>query len=303
MNLPARARSAHNFAGVVGGPSRPKMLRFSPTTGDYTRETILTFTGHIPSGGQQLKCKVGDHLEVAIGDDGREGGVQAGRFDRRRRARWRCACADGIRFYDAASRFTYYDADAPPTISSLAPRLGTSRGSLGAHRPRVQPRADRAVALPSARSSPPPASWTAAASRARRRRRPPASAACRSASRMTAAAAGAWRTIGSSPTTPQRCRSRRSSAAPSAADAAAATTTVEVAGANFAPLGDALRCRFGAAAATAATFVDGGRVRCEAHAPSAAAGSVDLRLSRDGGRSWSDGALPFTFYDARQCSR
>ena len=89
-----------------------------------------------------------------------------------------------------------------------------------------------------------------------------------------------------------------SSAAPSAADAAAATTTVEVAGANFAPLGDALRCRFGAAAATAATFVDGGRVRCEAHAPSAAAGSVDLRLSRDGGHSWSDGALPFTFYDA-----
>ena len=89
------------FAGVVGGPSRPKMLRFSPTTGDYTRETILTFTGPIPSGGQQLKCKVGDHLEAATAHGGHV----------------RCAAppvaapravavrltADGIRFYDAAS--------------------------------------------------------------------------------------------------------------------------------------------------------------------------------------------------------
>ena len=102
------------------------MLRFSPTTGDYTRETILTFTGPIPSGGQQLKCKVGDHLEAATAF----------------RDHARCAAppvaapravavrltADGIRFYDAASRFTYYDADAPPTISSLAPAFGPERG-------------------------------------------------------------------------------------------------------------------------------------------------------------------------------
>ena len=104
------------------------MLRFSPTTGDYTRETILTFTGHIPSGGQQLKCKVGDHLEAATAAiDGGHARCAAPPVAAPRAVAVRLT-ADGIRFYDAASRFTYYDADAPPTISSLAPAFGPERG-------------------------------------------------------------------------------------------------------------------------------------------------------------------------------
>ena len=103
------------------------MLRFSPTTGDYTRETILTFTGHIPSGGQQLKCKVGDHLEAATALDDGHASCAAPPVAAPRAVAVRLT-ADGIRFYDAASRFTYYDADAPPTISSLAPAFGPERG-------------------------------------------------------------------------------------------------------------------------------------------------------------------------------
>ena len=78
-----------------------------------------------------------------------------------------------------------------------------------------------------------------------------------------------------------------------------ASRAVTLAGANFAPKGDDLVCRFGAGTAlVGASFVGGGSVACDAP-PAASPSTRTLQVSTDGGRSYSRG-LPFAYYDATQ---
>ena len=196
-------------------------------------------------------------------------------------------------------------ADDPVARAGVRPGETAARSSPSA---RVQPRADRAVALRlgtlvAAASVVDGGDGLACASPPSP---PPASGSVRcSASRMTAAAeAGAVADDRPSPITPRALPLTLSSAAPEAwADAAAATTTVEVAGANFAPLGDAaaLPLRRGGGDGLSDLRRRRPCALRDAHAPvrppSAPSTSASRATAAD---SWSDGALPFTFYDARR---
>lgn len=91
-------------------------------------------------------------------------------------------------------------------------------------------------------------------------------------------------------------------ASPNRLPLGAAERIVTVSGANFAPTGAGLVCRFGegegggAGTSTLASFVAGDRLRCAA--PRAPAPRTDtLRVSLDGGASYSTSLVVFAHYD------
>lgn len=56
----------------------------------------------------------------------------------------------------------------------------------------------------------------------------------------------------------------------------------------------ALRCKFGTVAAVAATFITPSLLSCTA--PAAAAGTVTVEVSNNGGSDYSASLVPFTYY-------
>ena len=76
----------------------------------------------------------------------------------------------------------------------------------------------------------------------------------------------------------------------------ATSTAVTVTGGNFAPTGDSLICLFGEKT-VAATFISGDKILCDA--PRVPEPSTDaLKVSIDGGETYSDESLVFSHYDA-----
>ena len=93
-----------------------------------------------------------------------------------------------------------------------------------------------------------------------------------------------------SPSTTPRCRRRCRPPRRRAGRSPAAAVTLRAS--NLAPTG-ALRCAFGSLGVVRASLVGGTAARCEAP-PAAAAHTAEVRLSHDGGASWS-APLRFTY--------
>ncbi|KOO35979.1 multiple c2 and transmembrane domain-containing protein 1-like isoform 2 [Chrysochromulina tobinii] len=76
------------------------------------------------------------------------------------------------------------------------------------------------------------------------------------------------------------------------------SAVISLSGANFAPTGAQLVCRFGGRSASPvpASFVSGDQVLCNAP-PATSPATTTLQISTDGGASFSSG-LPFAYYDA-----
>jgi hypothetical protein len=76
------------------------------------------------------------------------------------------------------------------------------------------------------------------------------------------------------------------------------SAVISLSGANFAPTGAQLVCRFGGRSASPvpASFVSGDQVLCNAP-PATSPATTTLQISTDGGASFSNG-LPFAYYDA-----
>lgn len=73
---------------------------------------------------------------------------------------------------------------------------------------------------------------------------------------------------------------------------------ITVRGANFAPVGNVLLCEFGAVAKVHASFINGSAMACLI-AANLVSGDIQLRVSLDGGKTFSPQSLRFTYYESQ----